>query len=62
MTLIPFIYLEYPLEYTFQYALNIGSPYNLYSVADSGSVSSWLFAPPYCRGFFHVNLCVYFIS
>jgi hypothetical protein len=42
--------------------INIGPPYNLYSGVNTGSVSSWLFAPPYWRGFFHVNLCVYFIS
>jgi hypothetical protein len=41
--------------------INIGPPCNLYSAVNSGSVSSWLFAPPYWRGFFHVNLCVYFI-
>jgi hypothetical protein len=42
--------------------INIGHACNLYSAVDSGYVSSWLFAPPYWRGFFHINLCVYFIS
>jgi hypothetical protein len=72
MPLIPFIYLEYVLEYSFLYAY-IGPLCNLYSVVNSGSVSSWLFAPPYWKGFshinlwsilfpsLHVNLCVYFI-
>jgi hypothetical protein len=27
--------------------INIGSPCNLYSAIDSGSISSWLFALPY---------------
>jgi hypothetical protein len=47
----------------FSYTLiNIGPPCNLYSAVDSVSISSCLFAPPYWRGFFHINLCVYFIS
>jgi hypothetical protein len=46
----------------FYTSINIGPLCNLYSAVDSGSVSSWLFAPPYWRGFFHENLCVYFIS
>jgi hypothetical protein len=41
-------------------SINIGPPYNLYYEVDSGYVSSWLFAPPYWRGFYHVNLCAYF--
>jgi hypothetical protein len=43
-------------------SINIGPPCNLYSAVDSGYVSLWLFAPPYWREFFHVNLCVYFIT
>jgi hypothetical protein len=63
MHLIPFIYLEYALYYAFLYIpIYISHPCNLYSAIDSGSVPSWLFAPPYCKRFFHVNLCVYFIS
>jgi hypothetical protein len=44
MTLISFIYLEYDLKYVL---INISPPCNLYSAIDSGSVYSWLFAPPY---------------
>jgi hypothetical protein len=57
MPIIPFIYLEYASYMP----INIGPPYNLYSAVGSGSVFSWLFAPPYWRRFFHVNICVYFI-
>jgi dolichol kinase len=45
------------LSYT---SINIGPPCNLYSAVGSGSVSSWLFAPPYWRRFFHVNLCLFY--
>jgi hypothetical protein len=40
--------------------INIDPPCNLYSAVGSGSVSSWLFAPPYWRGFSHVNLCLFY--
>jgi hypothetical protein len=31
--------------------INTGPPCNLYSAVDSGSIFSWLFAPPYWRDF-----------